>query len=667
MLIAYLKLSLRLLARNPFFTFINVVGLSVGFVAFFILWQHGAAEQKADQYHREFQKIARIGGHWRWTEQSGYEGHFVWSNILAYQTGMIFSDFPTVEHTRFIDQYDFRRNVTGMSSSVVVSVEDAGHNIRSFTEFGLIMADPNLFEFFTIPLIIGDPGLVLKSPKSAVLSKRTARRYFGSEDPINQTIRLNDTILYVVTGVFENLPQATHLDFDVVLSNAGMELQWHNPMEFAYTDTYVRLSGPEEFRRFEKELNADKLKYWRALNRIAPNDRGSMFLQPLEGIAFGEGVADSEGLAAVKSRTSLVILQVVAVVILLMAWINYMNLTVSRIKKRSREMGTRKVAGAKAGDFFTQFLIESLVLNAISVGAALTLIQLIRVPFEEYFEIQITGFQSPLQLWIPIACFVLSGVLITSLYPAYLCIRYKPKTLHDTIGNPAATNIASSLLTTLQYVAAFVLISWVFVIYAQLVYSIEKNSLGSNQIMILDAPNTKSKTYATDFDAFMNQVRSRFNATFCSSINGEGGLDRLGLKPLHHDRYDYYNCDGGVDETFVPFFGVKLLAGRNFEPGESGNTMLLSGIAARRMGFKSADDAIGERISAVQLGDPMENARTMEVIGVYEDYIKLSTMDNPIHDGSALVFKDQLFPGFVPNRIQVRLDRDNLNEVTSYI
>ncbi len=661
MLFNYLKLSLRLLVRNPFFTFINVIGLSVGFVAFFILWQHSGAELKADQYHKDYERIARIGAHWRWVEESGYQGHLVWRSLLAYQSGMVLSDFPTMGHTRFIEQGDFRTSVVGMSSNIITSVEEDGHEPRTFKETGLIYADPNLFEFFTIPLVLGEPASVLKRPKSVVLSERTAKRYFGGANPLNQVVTVNDTISFLVTGVFEDLPLATHLDFDIVLSNAGQERQWDNPTVFTFTRTYVKLASPEEFEAFAKQLNKTGLRYWQDLNKIG-HGSGEMFLQPLQDTAFGEGIADSEGLKGSKSRASLLILQVVALVILIMAWINYMNLTVSRIKKRSKEMATRKVSGAHAKDFMMQFLIESVLLNAISIGVALTVIQLIRQPFQEYFEMQVTDFQAPLQLWIPIACFVLSGILITAMYPTYLCARYSPKTLHDAISNPAATKVASSLLTTLQYVAAFVLISWAFVIYSQLVYSLEKNSVAVNQILIVDAPIVKPRNYISDVSTFLNQLQERFSVTFSSAVNGDGGLDRLGIKQTHHDEYDYYDCDGGVDETFVPFFGIKLLAGRNFGPNESEHSILLSRIAAERMEFKNVNEAIGENVNVVRLGDPLQSAKTLEIVGVYEDYHIASTLSRGIgegHDGSSLVFKDKAFAEFVPDRIEIRMAREN--------
>ncbi len=664
MLLNYLKLSLRLLARSPFFTFINVIGLSVGFVAFFILWQHGAAEQKADQYHKNYKKIARIGAHWRWVEESGYQGHLVWQEILSYQSGMIFSDFGEVVHTRFINQ-----------GAAITSLDVDGINPKTFTESGVVYADPNLFEFFTIPLILGEPRSVLKAPKSVVLSESTARRYFGSGNPINQVVTFNDSVSFLVTGVFQDLPGATHLDFDIVLSNVGHERQWDNPAEFVYTNVYVRLDGEDEFEKFAATLNANKLRYWQDLNKIAPHGNGEMFLQPLEDIAFGEGIADSEGLAGSKSRTSLIILQLLAVVILVMAWINYMNLTVSRIKKRSREMATRKVSGAQAKDFMMQFLLESAVLNAISVGVALTLIQLIRQPFQDYFEMQVTNFQTPLQLWIPIACFVVSGILITAIYPAWLCVRYSPKTLHDSINNPEATNIASSLLTTLQYVAAFVPISWVFIIYSQIVYTLDKNSLAARQVLIVDGPIAKSSSYIADFNTLVTELKkNKFNVSFSSSVNGDGGLDRLGMKLSHHDRYEYYNCDGGVDETFVPFFDIKLLAGRNFGPIEPDNTMLISRIAAERLGFQSMNDAIGVMVDAVKLGDRLESAKKMEIVGVYEDYPILSAIkkggnvdQSGNHDGSGLIFRNKAFPGFVPKKIEIRLDDESTRESLSAI
>ncbi len=674
MLLNYLKLSFRLLIRNPFFTFINVTGLSVGFVAFFMLWQYSSLELKSDQYHKDYDHIARICAHWRWMEKNGYQGHYIWGNIMTYQTGMIFSDFSQIEeHCRYINRESFNPDVVGLTDRLVFAADGADESRIMFEERNVISADPNLFEFFTMPLIRGNAKTVLKRANSVVLSQATATRYFGNADPVNRLLKVNDSTTLVVTGIFENLPHASHLYFDIVISNVGRENQWDDPSHpFSWTETYIKIADPGGFEKMTELIKLNEKRYWDPVLKIADTSTAEMFLQPLKEIAFGDFGVWPE---LKKSRPVLIMLKVISIVILLMAWINYMNLTVSRIAKRSKEISARKISGAHAGDFIGQFLTESLLINGIALAMAFTVVQLIREPFQLIFEMPVPDFKSiPFTIWIAVFIFVVSGVLVTALYPAYLSLRYNPRQLMVKHNKATLIRFLPSALTTFQYATAFVLISWIFIAFSQLSYLLDQDFLKKNRVIIVEGPIVKPASYSADVRSLMMEIRKRTVSTFSSTITGHGGALLLGIREPLKGQFEYYSCIGGVDETFVPFFEIKILAGRNFRTNEPESSMLVSQLAAFRLGFEKIEDAIGSNIDVHELGKTNDENETLQIVGVYEDFplgSKLSSTPDAdkqnARAGHVMIFSNTIFAQLTPDVIEFQVDQDNFKQTLSFV
>jgi putative ABC transport system permease protein len=169
MLLNYLKLSLRLLVRNPFFTLINVLGLSVGFASFFILWQYSSSELKTDQYHKDFERIARLGVYWRFPARDGNRGLLTFGGLRPHQAPTIAEDFPQVEqYVRLLMQPEFEYDLVGHDPRVLVSVSLENGGRELFEETRMVYADSNLFSFFSIPLVHGESETVLKNAHSVV-------------------------------------------------------------------------------------------------------------------------------------------------------------------------------------------------------------------------------------------------------------------------------------------------------------------------------------------------------------------------------------------------------------------------------------------------------------------------------------------------------------------
>ena len=225
MLLSYLKLSLRLLARNPFFTFINVIGLAIGFASFYALWEYSTTELKADQYHKDSERIARIGVDWQWTDDGGKTwGSLIVGRAMPSLLPKVSGAYPEVESSlRIVDQSTFEPDLVNHGNKIIITIDDQKGQPRIFKEEKVAYADPNLFTFFTIPLIYGQPDKVLNGANYVVLSQSIAEKYFGKKDPTGELLKLNDTITLKVSGVYENLPHYSHLNFELVISNEGLQ------------------------------------------------------------------------------------------------------------------------------------------------------------------------------------------------------------------------------------------------------------------------------------------------------------------------------------------------------------------------------------------------------------------------------------------------------------
>lgn len=255
----------------------------------------------------------------------------------------------------------------GNEIPAVVSVLDSGTK-RTFKEDHFFFADSNLFEFFGIRLLKGTPERVLSQAGSIVVSEAMAKKYFGTEEAVGKVVSLNDTSLYTVTGVFQELPHSSHLNFDLVAFQPDIL----NRTGWNITHGYYKIMQHTDLAALSKEMdryiheNYSKRWNW-------DNVKEETILQPITAVAFED--LSWNGFT-VKSRSHLAFLGVVGIVILIMAWINYSSLTLSRTEERLKEIATRKTSGASSKDLFKQFIADSVLVNAMAISLAITIVQL---------------------------------------------------------------------------------------------------------------------------------------------------------------------------------------------------------------------------------------------------------------------------------------------------
>jgi putative ABC transport system permease protein len=257
MFVNYLKLAFRLLLRNPFFTIINMLGLSVGFAVFFVLWQYSQNELKSDQFHKDYDQIYKLGEIRRWTDDGTTWQESIMGVSAYHLSDLIGKYTPRTEQTKFFGQQNFKAPMLGHGVEVMMSYIDEKATRNSFLETKMVYAEPNFFSFFSLSLTQGNPQNVLKYPDAVVISEATARKYFGLNDPIGKTLLLNDSIALSVTGIFKNLPHNTHLDFDIVISTERIRKQLDQLKggERFYSYTYIKFPPQTNIEELQNKVN----------------------------------------------------------------------------------------------------------------------------------------------------------------------------------------------------------------------------------------------------------------------------------------------------------------------------------------------------------------------------------------------------------------------------
>jgi len=661
MLLNYLKLSLRLLARNPFFTFINVLGLAVGFSVFIFLWQYSQNELNSDRMWKDWQRIARMGFVWTYNDNDG-KG---WRDVLCgAQPGRIApqlkQDFPELE--------DVTRT-SGIQSPLLIS---RVHNQQkvTFKEEKVVFADANFFAFFDVPFLYGDARESLAHGNSVSVSHSTALRYFGERNPLGEILVMNDTLSLRVAGVFQDFPDNSHFDFDIAISNERHLNEWSALVIFPWRQTFVKARSVIDWTIFEEKVDLLKGKYWRELERRhGAGEVKRMIVEPLPDVVFSGGRGNP---FQQKSRSMLIILGLTGLVVLIIAWINYILLALSRSKKRMNEMGVRKVAGASFRDFAGQFITEALVVNLVSLALGITLLQFIGGTGKLVFDLPFYGLEGADNGTLAILIlFLLAGIVTSGLYPALVSAKYNPSALFRIRTGLSKGGRVVHWFNTVQYVFATILILWTFTVYLQLDYVISKsrNDAG-DAVVVVEAPILRSHGYLSKMEHFENQfafIDGILDKTVSRSVLGDESYESLEVYQPGKTHWVGIDTHGGVDENFIPMFHIQLIAGRNFISTDKTNAIILSEGALQRLGFDTPAGAVGAK---VKVGEPYHTE--MEIIGVIKGYpfrpyfFDYSDVERAEADhGVALTVRNYQAENFSPERIIVKVDPQKVEVILS--
>lgn len=598
----YLTTLWRHVSKNKVFTFINIAGLAIGMLACILITQFVLHELSYDNFLDKKDRIFRI-------QQDRYDKGELSTQWAAGAAGI---------------GPDLKANFAEVKAYTRLTKRDATLSTGDsfFKEDNLYFASEDFFSIFSIKLLQGVDTLVLKEPNKMVVSQSTAKKYFGNEDPIGKTLKANGNLEFEVSGVFEDLPVNTHMKIDVLGSFITLEKLSNDPFLTWDWDgflTYILLeenadanSLEAKFPDFVQSKHGEELKKYNA---------GIEFhLQPVADIHL-----DSDYIMEFKpngNRQSVNFLSVVALLIMIIAWINYINLSTAKSIERAREVGIRKVMGGYRAQLIQQFLTESLFLNFMAVILAAGL-AIVLTPWFSSLTGRELGYQLFLQpaFWLILLGLILLGAIISGLYPAFVLSSFQPvAVLKGKFKNSDAGVWLRKGMVVTQFIASITLMVGTFTVYQQLMF-MQKQDLGVNidQTVVLQAPSVIDSTYKQKYQVFKQNISSYtdvISVTASTSVPGSqpgwnaGGIRRLSQAEDEQNQYRIIMTDGSFNESF----GLEMLYGREFsdDVANEDRNVILNETASRLMGFASPEEAINDEI--LFWGD------TFNIVGVMKDY-----------------------------------------------
>jgi len=589
----YLKIALRIIKRYKGYSFINITGLAVGLACCILILMWIRNELSFDRFHEKGERIFKVT----------IESHRSNGRIEPFSH----TQFPLAPALK--ESYPDIVNATRIFEAKVL----VSYGSHAFNEDRFYFTDPSFFEMFTFPLVSGNPETALSSTNSIVITEDMAQKYFGNKDPIGKTMSVNVKRDFIVTGVMKNLPSNSHIQFDFLVPSAILEnldrerlrQEWDasglNSWGATYVHTYVLLQESSSNLDVEQKISG-------FLKEVKSGTRWMLMMQPLYKIYLFPINGSN---TVVKYLT---IFSIIAFVVLMIACINFMNLTTAYSSKRSKEIGMRKVVGAQKGDIVKQFFGESLMLSLVSSGVAVLLVFLFLPAFNTLSGKQLSftdSFDLTLLLGL-LGITALTGCL-SAIYPALLLSSFRTiGIIKGSLSSGSKRPLFRRALVVAQFSLSIIFIIGTVVIYSQLEY-IRKRDLGYNKENLIYLPlqgETQNK-----YQLLKNEIVQSPNVLNITASNalpsfldtGAGGLDWEGKDPKLDAVYNY----ASVDFDFIETFRMEMAQGRNFSREIISDTsnFILNETAINEM---SLNDPVGKRFSMWD----MEG----KIIGVVKDF-----------------------------------------------
>ncbi len=560
MLKSYFKIAIRTIRRHKAYAFINVTGLAVGMACCLLILLFVREELSYDRFHEKADRIYRV------TWDIGKFGKT--AAVPASMISRFRENFPEVEAATHLTQ---QRTVIR-------------HNEEWMEEERFYYTDDALFDVFTFPLIAGNPETALREPNTIVLTASTAQRYFGDQNPMGQTIRLHDGTDLRVTGVAKDVPSNAHFTFDALISLitlTGAEgLSVHDQKLGFQGWQYLLLTTPEAAATVDAKLDEIMSRDSDAVVAYFGwyFDKSTFDLQRLTDIHLYSNLS---GEAEPNSDIQyLYIFSLIALFILLLACINYMNLTTARSVNRGKEVGVRKVIGAQRGQLARQFLSESLVLSLGALVLAVVLLEVLLPVFNQLLGKTYTLSYAPETLGLFVAVALLTGLFAGS-YPAFYLARLTPVRMLRGQSSHGGGWLRKTLVT-FQFAISIVLIIATLVMQHQLSY-LQNKRLGYDTEQILQIPLRGNLTdQASVYKEELSRLPGVVKVSLASGVPGRGGfVTSYGDDDPQRVRLLFGDAD------YLETMGMTLVDGRNFDPERSADTtgFLINELGARHMGL----------------------------------------------------------------------------------
>ncbi len=609
MLSNYFRIGSRNLVRQKLFTFINVAGLAFGLSAFLLINEYVRFERSYDSFYDKSDQIYRL------STLEIANGKVDAKDAMAYPQGarVLYEELPEV--TNHTTSYKFD-GITFRKDGKV------------FREKNVVSADSNFLQVFTYTVLHGSINDMLKKPNSLVLTRSKAQFYFGDENPVGQTIELLDHYnrLFTVTGVIADVPDNTHYKFDILVSHITIKDRadftgWNANNYYGY----VVLDATANYDIVNGKINALSKKY-------LGDDTSSIFdISPVQDIHLKSDYTYESEMPGNENAVSF--MAIISFFILVIAWVNYINLSTAKAVQRAKEVGLRKVIGAFRGQLMLQFLLESLMVNFIAALLAL-LISELSLPY--YNSLIGTSLTNHVWLYPPfiqsLLVFFIIGTLVSGFYPALVLSGFTPATvLKGKFSNSKSGVNLRKGLVVFQFTASIVLIAGTLIVNKQLQYMQDKD-MGISVDYVIgfllpQVDEAQEEAHGTRMVTFKEELRnhsaiesigatSNLPGGSSSDINSTTNEVRIiGLtEPIPGTTYVQFNDDGFLDAV-----NMQLVAGRNFDRTNraDSNAAMVNQAFLRKFNIINPDSVLNEYVD-MNWGDGFK------IIGIVKDFNRMS-------------------------------------------
>ncbi|GAB4032948.1 ABC transporter permease [Spirosoma jeollabukense] len=634
MLRNYIKIAFRNLWKAKVFSLVNMLGLVVGITACLLILQYVSFELSFDQFQQDADRIYRV------TNDRFQQGKLVQHGTITY---------PTIGKTMANDYQEVEGYTTLVNNGTVKFRREKS----VYQEEQTFFVDDNFLTFFTFPLVAGDPKTALKAPNSLVLTEKDAQRIFGARPNdyarlIGKTLFMDlDTEPFRITGVMKDIPATSHLQFGALISYETLVRTWGPWVKTSWDGSdmwhYLKLKPGANAVALESKFPAFSQRYFKG-DKVS----GSLEKFHLQPLLKAHLYSDYEyEIGVVNNGKAVWTMLIIAVFILLIAWINYINLSTARSLERAKEVGVRKVAGATTNQLIGQFLSESILLNLLALVFALGL----TVSLEPFLSEQIgkplslslltgAGYGGRLMA-IALGVVFILGMFLSGFYPAFALSSFRPiGVLKGSFKRSASGVWVRKSLVVFQYIASIILIIGTFIVFRQLAYMrSEKLGFNMDQVLVISGPAlTRWDSTSIERIASFKQELKQYPAIKAASASINLLGDRL-PRTFNVKRVGSNEEKGvtlgrmNVDLDFFGMYQIKLLAGRTFQPTDSDpdgrkvKNILINSSATKLLGFQNATSAVGQKINFM--------GREWEVVGVVSDFHQQSLR----HQIEPLVFQ----------------------------
>ena len=636
----YIKTAFVNLKKHKSFSFINILGLSIGIAGTILITAYVFHELSYDRFHDKADRIYRLrsdlkisGNHLDIPKSSPPMSEYMASNYPEVLSAVRFRKLDRIP-------VRFKENL--------------------YYEDRLFFADNTVFEVFSFPLVRGDPQSALKTAYSVVITKQMAEKYFGNQDPLGQVINLNNVYDMTVTGVTENVPQNSHLIFDMLCSfetyavnNKRDMSNWLSINNY----TYILLQEGSDHELLEQKFPEMIINQ---AGNILKYVKGEyiLTLQPITRIHLHSNLMQE--VSGNSSIAYVYIFTAIALFILLIACINFMNLSTARSANRAQEVGMRKVLGADRGKIIRQFLTESIIYSFISLIIALLLTELALPLFKSLTGIELT-FEYTRTLWIipSLGGLALVVGLFAGSYPAFFLSAFQPvrvlKKMHKT--GSSGTRFRS-VLVIVQFTISVALIIGTIVVFNQLNF-MKNTRLGFQKEQIITVPISDNSTLSSlrPIKEELLSYSSILNVAASSQVPGQ----TIFVNPFIPEGFSLdemqYMGELYVDHDFIPSLGIEMAAGRNFDPNlqtDRQEAVIINETAAETFGWA---DPIGKTIEDISSSQQLSQKT---VIGVVKDfhYESLHKKIEPLYIG---------YTSHNLNSLSIRISPENVSSTLSFL